>query len=291
MKFAFDHDYHIHSGLSLCSDDAEQTPDRILRYAQENGLKKICITDHFWDGAVPGASDWYKKQDLSHVSQSKPLPQADGIEFLFGCETDMDRFCTLGVSPACFDNFDFIVIPTNHLHMTGFTVTPEDKAKNEILARLCIERLDRLLDMPLPFHKIGLAHLACTLLNNRSHEDYLATLDLIPSEEYERVFKRVAAAGCGVELNMFDVNVKDEEIDTVYRMFRIAKECGCKFYLGSDAHNPVDFDKALLRFNGAVDELGLEDKNASLRNTAPIFNRFFKNRGVRKLGALSLRLP
>ena len=261
MSFVFDHDYHIHSGLSLCSGDPEQTPERILGYAKENNLKKICITDHFWDDAVPGASDWYKKQNLAHVSVVKPLPEDATVEFLFGCETDMDKFFTLGMSLECFDNFDFIIVPTNHLHMTGFTVYPEDKAKNDVLARLCIERLDRLLDMPLPFHKIGLAHLACSLLNNRSRKDYLETLELMPTSELERIFRRVAEAGCGVELNMYDVNVNDEEIDTVYRMFRVAKACGCKFYFGSDAHHPTDFKNASRIFGRAAMILGLAESD------------------------------
>ena len=40
MRYIFDHDYHIHSWISSCSRDPEQTLERMLRYAQENGLKK-----------------------------------------------------------------------------------------------------------------------------------------------------------------------------------------------------------------------------------------------------------
>ena len=40
MRFVVDHDYHIHSYLSLCSHDDEHTPARILQYAKELGLGK-----------------------------------------------------------------------------------------------------------------------------------------------------------------------------------------------------------------------------------------------------------
>lgn len=60
MRYAYDHDFHIHSALSLCSRDPEQSPERILKYAQDNRLKTVCLTDHFWDERVPGASDWYE---------------------------------------------------------------------------------------------------------------------------------------------------------------------------------------------------------------------------------------
>ena len=116
MKYIFDNDLHIHSKLSLCSNDPEQTPERILQYAKENNLKNICIADHFWDETVPGASGWYEPQNYAHISQSKPLPQADGINFMFGCETELDMNMTLGVSKENFDKFDFVVIPTTHLH-------------------------------------------------------------------------------------------------------------------------------------------------------------------------------
>ena len=39
MRFTVDHDYHIHSTLSSCSNDPAQSTERILQYAKDNGLK------------------------------------------------------------------------------------------------------------------------------------------------------------------------------------------------------------------------------------------------------------
>lgn len=259
MKMKFDHDYHIHSELSECSSDPRQSTENILKYAKENGLKRICLTDHFWDEDVPGASDWYKAQNLAHISRAKPLPDDSSVEFLFGCETDMDKFFTVGMSDKCYDNFDFVIIPTTHLHMTGFTITPQDKADNERIAELWVKRLDRLLDMPLPFHKIGIAHLACSLLNNRSREDYLHSLSLIRDEDMERVFEKAAKVGVGIEINLFDMCFAEQERETVLRMFKIAKAKGCKFYFGSDAHHPSDFEGAREMAERTVELLGLTE--------------------------------
>ena len=85
-------------------------PQRILEYAEEYGLNTVCITDHFWDEKLEGASGWYKPQNFEHISLAKPLPQKDGIRFLFGCETEMNRFNTIGVSKERFDEFDFIIV-------------------------------------------------------------------------------------------------------------------------------------------------------------------------------------
>ena len=53
----------------------------------------------------------------------------------------------------------------------------------------------------------------------------------------------------------------DEQADILLRPFRIAKACGCKFYLGSDAHSPASLDKARGVFERTIELLGLEDKD------------------------------
>lgn len=257
MKYIIDNDLHIHSKLSLCSNDPEQTPERILQYAKEHNLKNICITDHFWDEKVPGASDWYSWQNLEHISQSKPLPQADGINFMFGCETELDMNMTLGVSKERLDEFDFIVIPTTHFHMVGFT-TPSEIVTPEQKAEYWLKRFHGVLDMDLPFHKVGLAHLTCGLIDG-SREIFLKTINALSDSDLESVFKRAAEKGVGIELNSDDMNFKAEESATVLRPYKAAKKAGCKFYLGSDAHHPKNLDEAIPRFERATELLGLTE--------------------------------
>ena len=127
--FPLDHDLHIHTRLSSCSRHPEQTTENILKYALKLGLGTICVTDHYWDETLPGASGWYEPQNTAHIRQSLPLPQAQGVRFLFGCETELSRDLRVGVSRERFDEFDFVIIPTTHLHMTDFTVTGTETAE------------------------------------------------------------------------------------------------------------------------------------------------------------------
>ena len=158
MKYIFDNDLHIHSKLSPCANDPEQTGERILRYAQETGLNTICITDHFWDEKVEGATNWYKAQNYAHISTIKPLPQAEGIRFLFGCEAELDKNLRVAIAKETFELFDFVIIPTTHFHMVGLTLTQEEAASVENKAQAWVKRLAAVLDMDLPFHRTGLAH-------------------------------------------------------------------------------------------------------------------------------------
>ena len=259
MKYQIDNDLHIHSKLSYCSLNEKQSKENILKYAKENGLKTICVADHFWDEKVDGAFKDYKFQNFPHISKIKPLPQAEGIRFLFGCETELDKNLTLGLSKERYDEFDFIVIPTTHFHMKDYTVSSEEYDDLSARINAWIKRIDAVLSMDLPFHKVGLAHLVCPLIN-RDRKEYLKTLKNIPEKEMVRLFTKAAKLGVGIELNQ-DMNFKDEEEEIILRPFKIAKKCGCKFYLGSDAHHPEGFDGVIEIFEKITERLGLSEED------------------------------
>jgi histidinol phosphatase-like PHP family hydrolase len=261
MKFNFDHDYHIHSYLSNCSNDPNQNPKTILEYAKQNNLSELCITDHFWDENVDGASDWYSAHHkFAQISKIRPLPQVDGIKFYFGAETELDKNCKLGISKSRFDEFDFVIIPTTHLHMKGFTISEEDYNNPKIVAKLWTKRALAVLDMDLPFHKIGLAHLACDIMCHPV-EKVFETIDLIPVDDMYKVFKKAKELGVGIELNGGDMLHYNQAKDTILKPFKIAKDCKCKFYIRSDSHHPERFGPLTENFTKAIDDLGLEESD------------------------------
>ena len=260
MRYKIDHDYHIHTRLSICSADDGQTPDAILQIAKRRGLDKICVTDHFWDERVPCntlVNWWYEKQNFEHIAQSRPIPADPDMEFLFGCEADMDSDDVIGISKERCGEFGFIIVSTTHFHHMGGDKWGE--RSNADLARRWVERFDALLNADLPFHKVGAAHLACGLINNRSREDLLDTLNLIPQTDLDRLFGKAAQVGIGIELNSDDMRYRDEEADTVLRLFRTAKACGCKFYLASDAHERDAFDGIDAIFERCITALALTE--------------------------------
>ena len=63
--------------------------------------------------------------------------------------------------------------------------------------------------------------------------------NLITDDEYKFAFDQAAEKGIAIEINMGEFyNRTEQEIPNlpVVRMFRIAKDCGCKFVFGSDSH-------------------------------------------------------
>ncbi len=258
MKYIVDNDLHIHSWLSRCSQDPLQTPENILKYAEDNGLGTVCVTDHFWDETVEGAYDIYPRLNYEYISAIKPLPKTENVRFLFGCEADINQHLTLGISRERMELFDFVIISTTHFHSVGGAISEEDASSVESRVAAWIKRVGFVLGLELPFQKIGLSHLTCSLIAP-TREEYLAVLDAIPADEMYRLFKKAAQVGVGIELNARDMTFSDKEADTVMRPYKIAKECGCKFYMGSDSHRPSGFENVKEKFERAVSILGLSE--------------------------------
>ncbi len=254
-----DHDLHIHSSLSPCAGPKgeTQTKENIFKYAQENQFNTICVTDHYWDEAVPSRVGMWKRENTDWLRSILPLPQSDSVRFLFGCEADMDRDNVIGLAPEHYDLFDFIVIPTNHLHMSGITCRGDEDVAER--AELWCSRFDHVLEQDIPFHKVGIAHLTDTGI--MGGKGYLDVLKSIPDEAYIRLFRKAAARGVGIELNFKWRITPDDEMEIHLRPYRIAKEEGCRFYLGSDAHSLTSFEGMKENFTKIATLLELDDRH------------------------------
>ena len=252
-------DLHCHSSLSSCCGDERMVPERILRHAVEVGYEAICLTDHLWDSAVPGASKWYAPQDIAHVRSALPLPEDPACRFYFGCETELPISGVPALLRENFDLFDFVVIPVNHMHMAGL-VRAEGIDTPEKMAVNIENRLENLLEQDLPFRKIGLAHLTCSLMFREGKiADVMRTIN---EARLLRILKGYAAAGTGVELNAFAFSEMADRPDDILKIYRIAKEAGCRFYSSSDAHSVEALDSVPQTLPAVIQALGLTEADA-----------------------------
>lgn len=257
MAFPINHDMHCHTYLSDCSRHPQQTVENILKHAKEHGYTLQCITDHLWDRMVPGASNWYKPQDIEHISKSLPMPEDDQVRVVYGCETEYCGGEKLGLNAANYDKFDFIVIPPNHFHMKGL-VRPHDYDTEEKMADLLVERLEQLSELDLPWKKVGIAHLNCGLTFKEGSNERV--FSLVDEKRYRAVMRKFAELGAGIELNCscFNNGWREHE-DAHLRLFRLAKDEGCKFYLASDAHTPEELNVVHERGGLICELLGLDE--------------------------------
>lgn len=153
-------------------------------------------------------------------------------------------------------------MPLNHLHMTGFSCRGDENAAQR--AELTVRRFDALLASDLPFHKVGLAHFTDGLIFPGGKNTDV--LNRIPDAEYRRLFRRAAALGIGVELNMpaakadLRVMTREEDRDEL-RVYLLAREEGCKFYFGSDAHTVPGLGWAKRNAERIIELLDLKEED------------------------------
>lgn len=252
MEFRL-HDLHLHSRLSSCAHDDELVPEYILKVAEENDYLQLCLTDHLWDPAVPGASDWYAPQDIEHVRQYAKLPKGEKVPFFFGCETELPMNGVPALARENFDLFDFVVIPPNHIHMKNF-VRPPEADTNEKLAKFIEDRLEALLERDIPFRKVGIAHLTGMILGGEKNANvckYWSEARML------HIFKGYAEAGAGIELNIGAFDEMEVSPEIILMPYLAAKEAGCKFYLASDAHERAALGSVASRGPAIIERLGL----------------------------------
>ena len=267
MRYIVDHDFHIHSGGSMCSGDPNQTPARILQYAADEGYTAVALTDHFWDETVPmlqggWGPDFYTSQNWAHITKQLPLPQKEGIRYLFGAEVDMTLDYTVGINPERLAQMDILLISLSHFHMTDFTISAADAATAEGRAEVLLTKLERLLTYDLPWRKISLAHLTGPKLSGGDADNHCAILRLMQGQRLTAIFRRIAELGMGIELNTGTFHFGNEaEEAAVVAFYAHAKECGCKFTFGSDEHKSNGFAYHRERGQRMADALGLTEED------------------------------
>ncbi len=257
MKYIADHDFHVHTTVSACCRDENQTPGRLLQYALLNDFHKVCITNHLWDESVHSEAEWHPAHTFARLKTVLPLPTHERATLLFGAETDMDYNNVLGISRKNLDEMDFVTVATTHLHLAGNTVR-EKISTPEQAAEIWLGKIRALLKMDLPFHKMGIAHLTC---GHIMKEKTPQVIRLLPESDLYEIFSDCAGTGVGIELNMKTLAMDDEEKQILMRPYYIAKDCGCKFYLGSDAHKGSALENIKAEFENIITLLDLTEND------------------------------
>ena len=255
MTFPLNHDLHCHSTLSSCCRDSWMTPVNILEHAKACDYQTICLTNHVWDIDVPTAVDFYKGQDIAHITSALPLPQAKGIRFLFGCETEYVGGDRIGMARKHFDLFDFVAVPVNHFNLVGLVVPVGTDTSAESFCRLQLERLKQLISLDLPWEKIGIAHLYVPAAESEKEEARLMAFVQEQLNDYMHVFERISRLGAGVELNASVFG--QGQMERLLPIYGAAKAAGCKFYCASDAHRRTELDGIRERLPPVVEALAL----------------------------------
>ena len=245
------HDLHCHTNLSACAK-RESTLSVMLGALKSAGVSVAGIANHLWDSGVPGSSGWYAPQNMEHVRSIRAEYDAlspeerSGIKLYFGCETEYVGQGRVALKEENAPLFDFVLVPPHHFHMKDF-VRPAELEDASKIRKLMFERFLECCAIPFVF---GLAHPLMVL-------GYPGRVDEILSgfrdDEYRELFTAAAEKNKSVEINICalfqEIRRDGDGLPAEYvRMMTVARECGCRFHLGSDAHDTPRLAKERFTF-------------------------------------------
>lgn len=252
------HDIHTHTTLSKCCETYEATAKNYIENAAKMGLKVLGFSDHMWDSNIPGQSRWYRSQNQDHILMIKNVIPEDtkGVNVLVGCEAEFAQG-TLAITPETAAKLDYVLVPHSHTHMKGF-VLPLEADTHEKHAKYLLESFLKLVTHK--DHKLitSVAHPFCPGVNRKEYESILT---FITNAQFKECFMAAKENGIGIEINTSIFSEIPREVVpycNFFRMFKIAKECGCSFSAGTDSHSLEDY-KYFDYFDIVSDLLGITE--------------------------------
>ena len=249
-----DCDLHMHTHLSLCANETA-TAQNYIDNARRLGIKTLGIADHMWDDEnlpwnIAGDEfsartiDWgkgYKIQNYSYICQSREeFRQVDcsGIRVLFGCECEYDylrRRPAITVETA--KKLDFIIVPNSHTHLT---MPQRFYHPYEKHIQFMTDAFMDIVNSDVAPYITAVAHpfdaVCCEYDKNILH-------NMMTEEQYKECFYAAKQKDIAIEINVSGMKgLTGEQLIELpqTRMFRYAKEVGCKFTFGTDTHSGQD---------------------------------------------------
>jgi len=242
------HDFHIHTNLSICAK-SDATLEMYVEKAKELGLKKIAITNHFWDHAVDGwrgkAGKFYEIQELEHINKIKSEidefnKNNNALKILFGSEAE---YCyelhRPAISPKVAEQMEVLLVPNSHTHIVMPKNFYEPYSKH---IQFMIDAFMDIVNSDVSKYITAIPHpfmAVCCPYDNR------ILINKITDDQFKYCFSGAAENNIALEINLDFIRNKTLSgiyDDPIIRMYRIGKECGCKFTVGTDAHNSEGYN-------------------------------------------------
>ena len=232
-------DLHLHTNLSLCAAP-ETTIGSYLQLCEKEGIKRIGISNHI-----------YYSKGIEHTlkirDEIKALQGNTPIDILTGCELELfyGQEPLLQVKDA--DKFDYILVAPSHIFNQIHHYKDYDLSTSEKICDMLIKNFKRAccLDYGVP---TAICHPLYPICAPEQQEILDCMTDDMLAECYTLAAKHNKSMEIHACLYRNTVFLDEEGLSPSYvRMLSIAKECGCKFHFGSDAHREKQFiDKHVL---------------------------------------------
>lgn len=225
-------DFHLHTFFSPCSHDVHNTLVNAVRTAEQRGLKQIAFTDHWHErrGGYRPPKFYDRVDQVIYRKTRETVERLDtDLEVFVSCEVDMSAPGVFTLSEELAGELDYVLVTASHFHMPDVpqakSHVPRDLAEHGLLfLRAAIEWPPT----QVIAHPIG-------RFWAKEHE-LADVVDTITDKELLEVLSLAQAHGVALEMNRGCFGASDRNDEAQLRLFRQAKQAGCKVSPGSDTH-------------------------------------------------------
>lgn len=239
-------DLHIHTNLSVCAPRTT-TLKSYIESAENLGLKTIGISNHMWseEQEIPYIdsregydvfSGSYKKQDFSNITEivKDKYFNCSNVKILCGAEVEYNpklRQPAINVRQAC--KLDYLLVPNSHTHLIMDKSLYEPKTLH---VRFMLDAFEHIVESAISQYILAIAHPFAAV---NCPYDNRELIKLITNQQFYDCFVEAKKHDIAIEINSRIFSDRSNiEADEMLRMFFVAKDAGCKFTIGSDAHDP-----------------------------------------------------
>jgi len=246
-------DLHLHTNLSGCAP-ADTTIQTYLAHCAEEGIQRIGISNHL-----------YSHRGIDHTLQIRDeiraLQNTASVEILVGCEMELFYDEDIMLQKENASLFDYVMIAPSHIFNKMRHYENFDLSTSENIRKIIIDNFKRacVLDLGVP---TAICHPLYPICAPAQQEILDGMTDQMLTECYSMAAEHQKCIEIHACLYRGSVDLDEDGLSPSYiRMLSIAKQCGCRFYFGTDAHRASDFvgRHALLERGAKRAGIGEED--------------------------------
>ena len=226
-------DLHLHTNLSCCAPETTFV-ESFLPHCESEGIDTLGFSNHLytWRGL---------EHTLKIRDEIEKIKSLHNLKIFVGCEAETVYGDTPDLKPEDAANFDYVLLAPSHILNLKKRYSHIDLDDIDTYRELLIENFKAAcrLQYGVP---TGIAHPLYPICHKSQQE----VLDGITDEQLYDCFTLAAQNDKSIEIHACiyrnSVNLDDEGLSPTYiKLLKIAKQCGCKFHFGSDAHKTEQF--------------------------------------------------
>lgn len=251
-------DLHIHTHNSFCAPDTTFI-ESYLPYCEGEGIKILGISDHFYSQKDLGSADTVTERTLRLREEVEAAKKQTCIKLMYGCEAEYFYNRPTALTRELAQHYDYVLFAPSHIFNQKWEYDDAELEHPDSVRKILMREFREVcaLDYGVP---MGIAHPFYPIRAPWQQD----VLDGITDDEYAECFSLAAARGLSIEIHA-SLTRKTTALDAdgispaYVRMLAIAKECGCKFHFGSDAHKPEAFIGGHAKLELAARRIGITE--------------------------------